>query len=99
MTIDIIATFQVDPRNLEPFEVVMAHVRPVMMEDPGCLRYDLQRAGKDSSTYVLLERYSDRESLQRHTESEAFRGLEAQLRGLLTAAPEIQVLRAVGEQV
>lgn len=99
MTINIVATFQVDPRNLEAFEAVMAHVRPLMMEDPGCLRYDLQRAGRDSSTYVLLETYSDRESLTRHAQSEAFRGLEVQLRDLLTAAPEIQVLRAVGEQV
>lgn len=99
MTINIVATFQVDPRKHEEFESVMAHVRPVMMEDPGCLRYDLQRAGKDSSTYVLLETYSDRESLKRHAESEAFRGLEAQLRDVLTAAPEINVLRPVGEQV
>jgi quinol monooxygenase YgiN len=99
MTVSIVVTFQVDPLKHEAFEAVMARVRPAMMEDPGCLRYDLQRAGKDSSTYVLLEAYSDRESLKRHTESEAFRGLEAQLRDVLTAAPEMNVLRPVGEQV
>jgi quinol monooxygenase YgiN len=99
MTISVVVTFQVDPRSHDAFEALVARVRPVMMGDPGCLRYDLQRAGKDSSSYVLLETYRDRESLKRHSESEAFRALEGELKGLLTAAAEMKVLRGVGEQV
>ncbi|MCW2789062.1 MAG: hypothetical protein JWP56_1365, partial [Aeromicrobium sp.] len=45
------------------------------------------------------ETYRDRESLKRHSESEAFRALEGELKGLLTAAAEMKVLRGVGEQV
>ena len=97
--VNVIARFAVRPDSLQSFEDAIAHARPEMLADPGCLRYDLQRVRKSDSAYVLLEAYDSSDALRRHGELEAFRKLGVALADLLLAKPDVLILDPVGHQV
>ncbi|RLV55356.1 antibiotic biosynthesis monooxygenase [Aeromicrobium phragmitis] len=97
--INVTATFSVREGQNEAFEQAVAAARPHMLADEGCLRYDLQRVGRSTSDYVLLETYDSAEAIRRHGELEAFAALNREVEDLLAAEPVITVLKPVGEQV
>ena len=91
-TINVVATVRVRPEAIEEFEAVVARTRPLMLADPGCLRYDLQQRRGEAGTYVLLECYDSGEALQRHGSSAEFAEFGRAIGSLVTGAPEIVLL-------
>lgn len=96
--INVIASLAVREGQTAAFESAVAAARPGMLADPGCLRYDLQRATRGETDYVLLEAYDSGEAIRRHRELQAYRDLGEAVSGLLSAEPVVTVLEPVGDQ-
>lgn len=96
--INLTATFTTKDGAADDFEQTIAAVRPQMLADPGCLRYDLQRVSGRPGVYVLLEAYSDGDALKRHAQSEGFVALSAKFPELIEGEPDIVILKPVGDQ-
>ena len=96
--INVIATFSVLEGKTDAFEAAVAEARPSMLEDPGCLRYDLQRVSRRETDYVLLETYESGEAIRRHGELAAFRDFGLATKDLLAAEPAVSILKPVGGQ-
>jgi len=96
--INVTAAVSVREDRTEQFEQAVAAARPGMLADEGCLRWDLQRVSGSQTDYVLLEAYADGDALRRHGSSAEFAAFGETLKGLVTGAPTIVVLKPVGEQ-
>lgn len=97
--INVIATLTVRPGQGEALEQAMASARARTLENPECLRYDLQRVRRSETEYVMLEAWSSPEALRAHGASEAFAELGATLATVVAGQPVITVLEPVGGQV
>jgi len=68
--IDIVVTQRIQPGMEAEAEVLFREVEAATLaKDKGCLRYEWYRA-EEPGTYILLERWSDREAIQAHFKSE-----------------------------
>lgn len=91
----VIATLEVKEGMESEFEAVMKELAAkVTANEPGCSLYALYRA-KAPRTYVMLERYADKDALAAHSQSDHFRGAMGRLMGCLGGAPKIETLQAV----
>ncbi|KAF2396476.1 ABM-domain-containing protein [Trichodelitschia bisporula] len=73
--IEIVVIFKPKPGKADRFEEIMGNfANHVKQNEPGTLRYHLQREVKgDTPTFVLLERYTDVAALRAHGSSAAFK--------------------------
>jgi quinol monooxygenase YgiN len=46
---------------------------PHARSEPGCVRYDVNRATEDPRRFLLFEVYRDEDAFKAHTETEAFK--------------------------
>lgn len=97
--LNVIATITVHEGRGPELEEAVARLRPAMLADEGCLRWDLQQEGRSGTRYWLIEAYASGDALRAHGESDAFRELGQALEGLVDGPPVVTVLRPVGEQV
>ncbi|TAJ82891.1 MAG: antibiotic biosynthesis monooxygenase [Reyranella sp.] len=68
--IDIVATQRIKLGMEAEAEALFWEVEAATLaKDKGCLRYEWYRA-EEPGTYILLERWSDREAVQAHFKSE-----------------------------
>jgi len=92
----VIATLQVTPGKEKLFEEdFKAWAKVVKDNEPGTLRYWLNRDPQNPNTYYVLELYADDAALQAH-----MRNLHARKDGpadLLAGPPQIQVLNWVAD--
>jgi quinol monooxygenase YgiN len=67
--IDIVCTQRINPGMEERVERLLQEAeKETLAHDKGCERYEWYR-GSDPNTYVLIERWSDREAVQAHLRS------------------------------
>jgi len=97
--INVTATITVRPGAGAALEEAVAAARAEVLQNPRCLRYDLQRRRRSETEYVMLEAWDSPEALKEHGASEAFGRLGAALAELVVGAPVVTVLEPVGEQV
>lgn len=97
--INVIATLRVRDGQGERLEQAMSAVRAQTLQEPGRLRYDLQRQRRSTIDYVMLEAWESTAALREHGESEAFARLGAELAEIMADAPTVTVLEPLGEQV
>ena len=97
--INIIARFIVKNDCAQEFEAAVATARKAYLTDEGCLRFDLQRQLKSETVYVLLEAYTDKDALRRHSEMPEFAEFRAATADLIEGPAEVTLLSPVGEQV
>jgi quinol monooxygenase YgiN len=70
LMIDIVVTQRIKPGMEAEAEALFREVEvATLAKDKGCLRYEWYRA-EEPGTYILLERWSDREAIQAHFKSE-----------------------------
>jgi quinol monooxygenase YgiN len=65
--------------------------------EKGCLAYDLNRDVKESTRYLIYERWKSVADMEAHLKSPYMTALEDELKELLSAPPERQLLVPVGE--
>ena len=68
--LDLIVTQRVNPGMEKPFEDLLREVtKNTLAIDKGCLRYEWYRS-PEPYTYILIERWTDREAAQAHLNSD-----------------------------
>ena len=83
MTIGVIAKLTVAEGKNEEFERIFSElVSQVAANEPGNNFYQVHRSRQDPQLYIVLEQYTDQESLDAHGSSDHFRSLGREL-GLL----------------
>jgi quinol monooxygenase YgiN len=75
---------------------VRAAVAPTHAEE-GCLKYALHRAVDDPSLFTIVEKWTSKESLDRHLASKHIAELFSKLPALVAASPEIRIFEALPE--
>lgn len=66
------------------------HIDSVRRDEPGTLVYALQRARKESRTFLFYEKYTDGAAFDRHGKSAAMQALYRELTPLLDGPPTIE---------
>ncbi len=97
--INVTAAITVRPGQGPAFEEAVAKARAQVLENPGCLRYDLQRLRRSEDDYLMLEAWESPAALKEHGASEAFAELGKALAGLVSSPPKVSVYEPVGDQV
>jgi quinol monooxygenase YgiN len=95
--IAVIAVFRVKPGNEAEFEQVFAKMTAgVKANEPEAHLYQLTRNRSEPGTYKALELYTDDAALDAHRASDHYKLGGPQLRALVDAPVEIEVLDTVG---
>ncbi|HEY8518251.1 MAG TPA: putative quinol monooxygenase [Candidatus Binatia bacterium] len=95
--ISVIATLPVQEGKTDEFEKVFAELADkVKANEPGCQRYELCRSTVNPTTYVVVERYADKEALDHHGKTPYFLEAFGKLGPLLAGAPQIELLKPIG---
>jgi quinol monooxygenase YgiN len=79
------------------FEAAFAKAVKASRKEKGCIAYDLNRDAKETTRYVLYERWKNLADLEAHLKAAHLTALLAELKELLAGAPEIKVLLPAGE--
>ena len=89
--LDMVVTQRVNPGMEEAFEAVVRQIEAnTLAHDEGCLRYEWYRAA-EPHTYILLERWTDRDAVQKHLSADH---MTAMMPKLMECVPErFSVLR------
>ena len=96
MAIGVIATIPVQAGKNEEFEAVfMELATQVLVNEPGCSFYSLNRSKSDPHTYKVLESYVDQAALDAHGKTDYLKAANGKLAALVAGMPEIEYLDGV----
>ena len=93
--VTIIATLHARPGMEQALEARMRTMIAATRQEPGCIRYDLQRSELDSASYVMIEYWADAQALQLHFDSPHMAALSQDLPELLDRPVHIERLTPV----
>ncbi|MEP3655617.1 MAG: putative quinol monooxygenase [Litorimonas sp.] len=94
--IGVIAKLTVKAGMEEEFEThANALVSQVNANEPGCVLYELFKS-KAGGEYVFMEKYTDKEALAAHGQTDYFLAAQPKLGPCLAGAPDIQTYESVG---
>jgi len=96
MAIGIVATLEIKPGSNADFEAIFKELAAeVRANEPGNRFYELHKARKSETTYVVLEQYDDQAAVDAHNQSEYFKRLGGAMGPHMAGRPSIQMLDAV----
>lgn len=78
-------------------EALIRRVIPPTHAEEGCLTYALHRDVSDPHRLVLVERWSSREALDRHLESDHLTAFRSAVRDVAGAPSQVFILEALPE--
>jgi quinol monooxygenase YgiN len=64
-------------------------MRPLVMQDPGAMVYELHCSAEDPDEFIFYERYESQEAFDYHLSTDHFRTLSGRIDSLMAAPPEI----------
>jgi quinol monooxygenase YgiN len=87
----VIARLKVFEDKTEDFVAIMTELaEKVKSEEKGCLQYQLCRA-RDTNSFVVIERYADKEALLAHSATPYFNEAMNKLKACVAVKPETEV--------
>lgn len=93
----VVANIEAAPgRELEVERALRDAVGKVHQE-PGCLRYALNRSTRNAAVFTMVEKWSSQAALDAHAKSEAFTELTGKLQDALARPLDVQVLEPMPE--
>ena len=96
MSLGVIATIQVQEGKNSEFESVFSELtQQVLANEEGCVFYALHKSKSDPQIYKVLEQYNTADDLKAHGKTDYFIAANQKLAGMVSAAPDIEVLDAV----
>lgn len=96
MSLGVIATINVKEGKNEEFEALFTKLtEQVLANEPGCTFYALHRSKSDPQVYKVLEQYQTADDIKAHGVTDYFQAAGAAMAGLVTAAPDIEVLDGI----
>ena len=93
----LIVRLKIKDGGAAKFEAAFAKARAATRKEKGNLAYDMSRAAKSPSEYLIYERWQDFASLQTHLRLPHFAALIAEVHELLDGAPDAKVFVPVSE--
>lgn|SRR5262245_14351527 len=88
---------QVRDGAAERFEAAFAKALRATRKEKGCVAYDLNRNAKDTSRYIVYERWKSLADLESHLRSDHITTLLGELKDLLAGEPDVSVLLPAAE--
>jgi quinol monooxygenase YgiN len=88
----VVATIIPLAGRLDDVEAVLRDLAPQVHQEDGCEKYALHR-GRDR--IVVIERWRDGAALGAHGQGPAIKTMGQRLAGLVSAAPDVQILEPV----
>ena len=85
----VTAKVKLQPGKSEEFVAAYRWMRPLVMQDPGALRYDLHRSTEDPDEFLFYEQYESEEAFEYHLSTEHFRRLAATIDPLMAVPGDI----------
>ena len=90
--LSMIATLKIQEGKEAEFEGIMKELaEQVRSNEDGCHLYALHRS-KEPQTYVMLERYTDKDALTTHMGTEYFKAASAKMMSCLAGPPKLERL-------
>lgn len=71
----MVARWQARPGRADEVAGVLARLRAATLAEPGCVDYTVGRSDEDDHSFVVVERFRDRDAFDAHTETAHFREL------------------------
>jgi len=90
--ISVIAKMVVQDGKAEQTAQMLKELIKKVATEEGTLLYSINRKPSDENTFVVMERYKDKEALGAHSATPHFKEFSAKLGEVLAAKPEIMVL-------
>jgi quinol monooxygenase YgiN len=94
----VVARGRIKPGKEAAAEAAFREVIPPTHDESACRRYALHRALEDRQTFVMIERWESRQSLDTHLATQHVQTLFAKLADLVEAPPEILVLEPLSDE-
>jgi quinol monooxygenase YgiN len=85
----ITAKVRLQSGTSEEFLAAYRWMRPLVMQDPGAIQYDLHRSADGHDEFIFYERYESQEAFDYHLSTDHFRTLSGRIDRLMAAPPEI----------
>lgn len=93
----LVVSIQVKDGMQEKFETAFAKAIKASRKEKGCLAYDLNHDLKDSTKYVVYERWKSLGDLEDHLKSSHFATLMTETKDVFDGAPQGKVLLPAAE--
>ena len=94
--IGVVAVLKVKEGQEAEFERIFKEMTAkVKADEPGNHMYQLTRSRNESRTYKVLEMYADEAALEAHRTSDHYKAGGRQMRELVDAPPQVELLDAV----
>lgn len=90
--ISVIAKMVVQDGKAEQTAQMFKELIKKVATEEGTLLYSINRKPSDENTFVVMERYKDKQALGAHSATAHFKEFSAKLGEVLAAKPEIMVL-------
>jgi len=97
--LNVVATLRVKDAATAAFETLFSETRAAVLQNPACLRYDLQRRRRTTQEYAVLESWESAGAFRAHGASQVFVEFSAAAAELLAGPIEVSVYEPVGAQL
>jgi quinol monooxygenase YgiN len=91
----VIGRVRCDAENRDELIAALEEMQDKSRVEEGCQRYGFFAAVEDSSSFIAVEEWSDREALDRHFEQPHLREFAQRLGELASASPEVAIHEVV----
>lgn len=89
--ISVVATIATTPQHRPAIEHALRVAVAATLGEPGCEHYALHRDPRDADCFVMIERWSNQASIDRHSKGVAFTALAAALKDKATLQVAIYI--------
>ena len=87
----VIAVMKAQEGKEHEMESALRDIVPKVASEQGTLAYVLNRAKKDPRTFLMYEKYQDKDALNHHSTTKYFSELFEKIAPLLDGAPSIEI--------
>jgi quinol monooxygenase YgiN len=85
----VTARVRIQPGKSEEFIAAYRWMKPLVLQDPGAVLYELHRSTDDPDEFIFYERYENEEAFAYHLATEHFAKFAATIEPLFGAPGEI----------
>ena len=85
----ITAKVRLQTGTREEFLDAYRWMRPLVMQDPGAILYELHCSAEDPDEFIFYEHYESEQAFEYHLSTEHFKALSARIDPLMEGPPEI----------
>jgi quinol monooxygenase YgiN len=87
--VGVVAIFKSTTEGADQLADLLKGIVPTSQAEDGVLRYSLQRAAKDPTTFVMVEKYVDRDAFKAHAGAPHMAEFMGAIKDLLAEAPQL----------